>query len=206
VSRSLNGTLLIVILMGMLASVAAPAQAGIHQLWDEAHFVKAQTIEQVNQILDEIHTRFGKDLMIETFPSIPDDYKPKLDKDGKEKFYTGWARTDAYDLGVNGVMILITGDPGHLQIEVGNQTQAQAFTLADRDELVQKMGAAFHAKDFDGGLLMAAQFVRDRMARNLGGAAAPAPSAPHATQPTTQPAAASSDGFGAPAAPDKHGF
>lgn len=202
-SRKLNGTFPIVILMGLVAALATPVRAGIHQLWDEAHFVKAQTIEQVDQILDEIHTRFGKDLMIETFASIPDDYKPKLDKDGKDKFYTGWARTDAYDLGVNGVMILITGDPGHLQIEVGNQTQAKAFTLADRDELVQKMGEAFHAKDFDGGMLMAAQFVRDRMARNLAGAAA----APQATRPTTQPAATSGDGFGEPAGtPTKHGF
>ena len=152
-SRKLNGTFRNVMIMALVAFLARPAPAGTHQLWDEAHFVKWQTIEQVDQILDEIHTKFGKDLMIETFPSIPDDYKAKLEKDGKEKFYAGWTRTDALDLNVNGAMILITGDPGHLQIEVGSQTQAQAFTLADRDELVQKMGEAFHAKDFDGGML-----------------------------------------------------
>lgn len=193
-SRKLNGILPIVLVVALIACFARPAPAGIHQIWDEAHFVKPQTIEQVDQILEDIHTRFGKDLMIETFPSIPDDYKAKVEKDGKDKFYAGWTRTDAYDLGVNGVMILITGDPGHLQIEVGSQTQGQAFTLADRDELVQKMGAAFHAKDFDGGILMAAQFVRDRMARNMAGAAG-AGAPPAATRPATQPAAPARDGF-----------
>jgi uncharacterized membrane protein YgcG len=209
VFRRLNGTLPIVILVALIACAAGRVQAGIHQLWDEAHFVKPQTIEQADQVLEEIHAKFGKDLMIETFASIPDDYKAKLEQDGKDKFYAGWARTDAHDLGVNGIIILITGDPGHLQIEVGNQTLTKAFTLADRDELVQKLGAAFHTKDFDGGLLMAVQFVRDRMARNLGAggtarAGAP-PAAPPATQPASHPAAPGDDGFGEPAAPAKPG-
>lgn len=162
-------------------SVARPAAAGIHQAWDQAHFVKHQTLDQINQVLQEIHDHSGKDLMIETFASIPDDLKPNLQKDGKDKFYSTWARSEAFQLGVNGVIILITGDPPHLQIEVGRDTQNKAFTIADRDELVKKLADSFGAKDFDGGLLMAAQFVRDRMAQNLNGEKAPA---------TTQPALA----------------
>lgn len=204
-ARKLNATFLVV--AAMVASLARPAPAGIHQAWDEAHFVKVQTIEQIDQILDDIHARFGKDLMIETFASIPDDFKPNLEKEGKDKFYAGWTRSEAYQLGVNGVIILITGDPKHLQVEVGRETQTKAFTLADRDELIEKMADAFKAKDYDNGLLGAAQFVRDRMARNLGGGGATPP--PPATQPVTSPSpapAAGSDGFGAPpAGPAKQG-
>jgi uncharacterized membrane protein YgcG len=168
----------------LFLALARPAPAGIHQAWDEAHFVKHQTIVQIDQILQDIHDHSGKDLMIETFVSIPDDLKANLQKEGKDAFYTKWARTEAFELGVNGVIILITGDPAHLQIEVGNDTQTRAFTIADRDELVKKLAESFSAKDFDGGLLMAAQFVRDRMTRNLGG--------PPAS--TTQPAPASQPG------------
>ena len=168
--------------------VAPPAGAGIHQAWDEAHFAKHQTIEQIDQILQDIHAHSGKDLMIETFASIPDDLKPNLEKEGKDTFYAKWARTEAFELGVNGVIILITGDPAHLQIEVGNDTQTRAFTIADRDELVKKLAESFGAKDFDGGLLMAAQFVRDRMARNLAGAPAAA------TRPATEPQPSGSAG------------
>lgn len=171
----------------LLLFVARPAGAGIHQAWDEAHFAKHQTLDQIDQVLDEIHQHFGKDLMIETFASIPDDLKPNLQKEGKDTFYAKWARTEAYELGVNGVIILVTGDPAHLQIEVGNETQTRAFTIADRDELVKKLAESFSAREFDGGLLMAAQFVRDRMARNLAGAPSPA----------TRPAPASQPGAGA---------
>jgi uncharacterized membrane protein YgcG len=165
-----------------LFTTSRPAVAGVHQVWDEAHFVKLATIEQVDQVLDAIHDRFGKDLMIETFASIPDDLKATLQKDGKEKFYEGWSITEGRELGVNGVLILVTGDPPHIQVTVGLDTRKKAFTLADRDELLAQLATSFRAKDFDGGMTHAAQFVQDRMARNLGGAAP-------ATQPASQPAA-----------------
>lgn len=171
------------IIAALFLFVARPVAAGIHQAWDEAHFAKRQTIEQIDQILADIHEHCGKDLMIETFASIPDDLKANLQKEGKDAFYTKWARTEAYELGVNGVIILITGDPAHLQIEVGNDTQMRAFTIADRDELVKKLAESFSAKEFDGGLLMAAQFVRDRMTRNLSGSTPPTTRTAPASQP-----------------------
>lgn len=182
----------IILLTFVFAVVILPGQgaarAGIHQTWDQAHFAKEQTLEQVNQILDEIHGRFGKDLMIETFASIPDDFKAKLQEaqgkqGGKDQFYAGWTRAEAVQLAVNGVMILITGDTRHLQVEVGLQTQSRAFTLADRDELTEKMGELLHKNDFDGAMLLAAQFVRDRMARNMAGGGAGATTQPATTQP-----------------------
>jgi uncharacterized membrane protein YgcG len=175
--------------MVVVIAMAGIASAGIHQVWEEAHFVKVQTVDQIDLVLADIHERFGKDLMIETFASIPDDLKPNVQKDGKEKFYETWTRSEAYQLGVNGVMILITGDPPHLQVEVGSDTQKKAFTLADRDELVKNLAGAFRQKKFDDGLLAAAEFVRDRMARNIGGAAGGAGTRP-ASAPTTQPAGA----------------
>lgn len=181
------------------------ARGGIHQTWDQAHFAKEQTLEQVNQILDEIHARFGKDLMIETFASIPDDFKPKLQEaqakeGGKDQFYAGWTRSEAVQLAVNGVMILITGDTRHLQIEVGLQTQSHVFTLADRDELTEKMGELLHKNDFDGSLLLAGQFVRERMARNMAGGGAAATTQPAATQPV--PSAKPNDKNGARSDPE----
>lgn len=168
--------------VGIAISVPA-SQAGVHQLWDEAHFASVQTIDQVNAILDDIHQRFGKDLMIETFASIPDDLKPNLEKDGKDKFYQTWTRSEADQLGVNAVMILITGDPPHLQVEVGTETQKKVFTIADRDELVQRLAGEFRQKKFDDGLRDAAEFVRDRMAQNL----APPPATQPASRPASQP-------------------
>lgn len=170
------------VLSAAVLTAGAVAAAGIHQVWDEAHFAKPQSVSQIDQILAEIHDRFSKDLMIETFPCIPEDLKQKYQEQGKEKFYEGWTRSEAFQLGVNGVMVLVTGDPPHLQVEVGLDTRQKAFTLDDRNELVEVLVRAFEKKDFNGGMLQAAQFVRDRMARNLaGGGAGPT------SRPTTQP-------------------
>ncbi|HSU65647.1 MAG TPA: TPM domain-containing protein [Tepidisphaeraceae bacterium] len=187
------------IAIAALLCSARPAPAGIHQTWEQAHFAKPQTIEQIDKILDDIHARFGKDLMIETFASIPDDLKPAMQKDGKETFYEKWTRSEAFQLGVNGVMILITGDPPHLQVEVGTSTREKAFTIADRDELVGKLADSFRQKDYDTGLLQAAQFVHDRMAKNLGAGGAVQPvTRPAGAQPTSEPTAPASTSSGGP--------
>src|SRR5205085_1676314 len=67
----------------------------------------------------------------------------------------------------NGVFILITRTPGHVQIGVGNQTQRKVFTLKDKDELQQLLVESFKQHDFDGGLLKGAKFVRDRMRQHV---------------------------------------
>lgn len=181
---------ILVVLLAVI-SAGAVATAGIHQVWDEAHFAKPQALSQIDMILADIHDRFSKDLMIETFPGIPDDLKQKYQEQGKEKFYEGWTRSEAFQLGVNGVMVLVTGDPPHLQVEVGLDTRQKAFTLDDRNELVEVLVKAFEKKDYDGGMLQAAQFVRDRMARNLaGGGSGPT------SRPTTQPTEPSSPAAG----------
>jgi uncharacterized membrane protein YgcG len=156
------------------------ARAGVHQVWDEAHLFKAETLLEVEPILQEIDGRFYKDLMIETFPSIPDDLKKAQAQQDTITFHEGWSVVEGRALGVNGILVLVTRQPRHLHVFVGLDTRNKAFTLADRDELVTRLTSAFSAKDYDGGLLNGVKFVRDRMARNL--AAAPA------TQPTSQPA------------------
>jgi len=180
-----------IVLPFVVMTLGGNAVAGVHHVWDEAHFLKPQSVSQIDQVLADIHGRFGKDLMIETFPSIPDDLKQRYQEQGKEKFYEGWTRSEAFQLGVNGVMVLVTGDPPHLQVEVGLETRQKAFTLDDRNELVDILVKAFEKKDFDGGMLQAAEFVRDRTARNLGGGAAGPTSRP-TTQPSEGPAPAGS--------------
>ena len=178
-------------IVSIVATVAPrPTQAGIHRVWDPAHLFKAETIQDVEQILDEISTKHLKDLMIETFPSIPDDFKRHYQEQDKAKFYEDWSVVEGRALGVNGVLILITGEPKHLHVYVGLDTRNKAFTLADRDELVQQLTKAFRDRQFDSGLIAAATFVRDRMARNL------------ATPPTTQPATRPSTSPAESAAPE----
>ncbi len=101
------------------ADNAPPGTAEVH---DQAAMFDAQTIEQVNGIIQEIKQKFGKDLGVLTVSAIPERDLPRLQAEGKETFYENWVRHEARDAHTNGVFILIVKNPGRLQIGVGNMT------------------------------------------------------------------------------------
>ncbi|MCS6850135.1 MAG: TPM domain-containing protein [Gemmataceae bacterium] len=135
---------------------------------DDANFFSRQAVDQANSIIADIKRRYKEDLAIETYPAVPDDRRADLERGDRNAFFHEWARSRARALQVTGVYVLICRQPSHLQVEVGNHTQQRAFTLRDRDELVRLMLDRFRRKEYDQGLLQAATFVRDTLARNLG--------------------------------------
>lgn len=164
----------------------ATGRASIHQVWDQGHFFQPETLLQMETLLEDIDSKFNKDLMIETFASIPDDLKPKVQEKGKEQFFEDWTMYEGSRLKVNGIIIVITGEPRHIQVAIGLDTRRKAFTEKDRDELVKILITAFSKKptpDYDKGIIAAAEFVRDRMAKNL----AEPPTTQSTTQSATQP-------------------
>ena len=161
------------------------ARAGEHQVRDDAGLFRPGFVKLADEVLDDIHARTGKDLMIESFPTIPDEMKESAGRQDKQAFYDHWVISEARAHNVNGVFILITRDPPHIQAGVGKETREKAFTFKDRDELVEKLTEAFREHQFDRGLMDGANFVRQRMASNLG------ISLPKEV-PTTQPASAPS--------------
>lgn len=142
----------------------APAPYGVR---DEVHFFSADAAAQATQVIDQINQAHRRDLLVETFPEIPQkipqNMKQDLEKEGKDKFFSTWAQTRALEQNVNGVYILVCKNPSRLQVAVGNVTERQLFTTADRDELAKKMLKSFREKQFDQGLLDGVRFVQQRM-------------------------------------------
>lgn len=176
----------IALLVGMgLGATPRAAHAGEHQVRDDEGFFRPGFVKLADEVLDDIHARTGKDLMVETFPTIPDEMKESARQQDKQGFYDHWVISEARAHNVNGVFVLITKDPPHIQVGVGKETREKAFTFKDRDELVEKLTETFREHQFDRGLMDAVNFVRQRMAGNLG-IALPREAA------TTQPASAPS--------------
>jgi uncharacterized protein len=169
----LRRTWLAVAALGLLAA-AVPARAAlVAEVRDEAKLFKPETLREADQVIREIKRDFKHDLLIETFPGIPDDKKAafnkvKDNKEEKERFFQEWALGRAKTAEVNGVYILIVKQPGHVQVEVGNDTRKKAFTLKDRDKLAEIMTADFRNKEWDKGLLDSVEYVRKTMEANLG--------------------------------------
>jgi uncharacterized protein len=155
-----------IVLTTSLAASAAP------QVKDDAGFFSESAIRKANEGIREIERRFHKDLLIETFLTPPDDEANKvrqMDKAERERFFNEWALRRARDEGVNGIYVLICKAPAHLEVEVGNKTRQQAFTMANRDHLRDLLAERFRAKEYDRGLLEAVDYVRDSIEKNESG-------------------------------------
>jgi uncharacterized membrane protein YgcG len=204
--RSLWGGAVASILL-MLAT-AHPALALRPVVLDGADFFKPETIDKADAIIRQIKSATGKDLMVETYPTIPERMHPDYERKGRDGFFRDWVTERGRALRVDGVLILISRDPGRLQIGIGSGVSGRLFTQRDRQELQQLMTNNFRQSKFDEGLLAGVEFVQKRIEQNAAtggtgaaggpilppvGTSPPAlpPDAPTNPPPATGPAAAS---------------
>jgi uncharacterized protein len=146
----------------MLLTWGGLAQGAVAEVRDEAHFFSAQAVTKANETVKEIKQRHKKDLLIETVRHVPENKKDEAtSSDGKVKtrFFANWAVERARMEGVNGIYVLITREPGHVEVVVGNQTQA-VFSNEERHHLSQLLLKHLRQKEYDEGLLAAVNHVR----------------------------------------------
>jgi uncharacterized membrane protein YgcG len=142
------------------------ARAEFGGLRDNGAFFSESAKAEASRNIGEIGKRFKKDLVIETFQETPDALKPGVEKQDRatvNRLFEQWAMQQARQQKVNGIYVLITKVPAHLQVVVGNETQTRAFTLQDRDALVATMLARLRNKQNDEALLAGVNFVAATM-------------------------------------------
>jgi len=151
--------------LGLLgASTAAPAV--IAEVRDEAQFFSRDAVAQANETIKDIKQRYKKDLLIETVRRVPEskqDEANSSDPKTKAHFFANWAVERAKMEGVNGIYVLITREPGHVEVAVGNQTHAM-FSNEERHRLSELLLTHFRRKEYDEGLLAAVKDVRSVLA------------------------------------------
>jgi uncharacterized membrane protein YgcG len=191
-------TLAGVALLGLL-SIVGPAQALTAEVRDQAGFFKPETVARANEVIKEIKQKYRKDLVVETFRHVPEGKEKEAtssDRKVKARFFADWAIRRARQEGVNGIYVLITREPGHVEVVVGNQTR-KVFPDEERDRLAQILLTHFKKKEYDEGLLEAVRHVPSALAarQRTSGVAAPAGSA-HAGLPHGQRGAGGGTGWG----------
>lgn len=175
----------------LLLATARPAMALRPVVLDGADLFKPETIDKANAVIRQIKAATGKDLMIETYKSVPETMRADLERRGREAFYRDWVRERGRALQVDGVAILIIREQGRLQIGLGSKVIGHLFTERDRRELQDVMTDLFRQSKFDEGLLAGVEFVQKRIERNAAtggtGAAAGPILPPVGTPPPTSP-------------------
>jgi uncharacterized protein len=169
----------------LAGSLAQAANAGVR---DQAGFFSESAKSAATRMISEIQTTLKREVVIETFRDIPAEVRRGVDLQDKaavNKVFESWSVQRARELGIQGVYVLLTREPAHLQVAVGNQTQRQAFTVADRNALANRMLERLRAKQYDDALIAGVGFVRDTLTAH----AAPATKSkgPSTTSTTSTP-------------------
>ena len=136
------------------------------EIRDEGKFFSPEAVKKANEQIREIYRKYGKDLLIETFASVPADQLEKVKAmDSKEKadYFHKLAIEHAKQRVVNGVYILITKEPKYLYIEITPRAR-ESFDKEFYNHLRKVLFASFGENHFDEGLAAAVQAVQDKLA------------------------------------------
>lgn len=142
-----------------LVLLAAPVSASA-QVRDDGNFFSPQTEQQLADRINDLRSRAGKKVVIETYPAIPAELRAEA---SAADFWDRWITSRGKAEGAD-VMILITRDPGHL--EVGSSLAMRtsgAFTATDHRAVSAAMAPYFKAKDFDTGVLKGLSVIEERI-------------------------------------------
>ena len=145
----------------LLLALVAP------EIKDEGKFFSADAVKKANDIVREISRQSGRDLLVETFPTVPADQVEKvkaMSMDERSRYYRQWAEERAHRAVVNGVYILVTQEPTRVEILVTDKAR-EVFGQESYNKLREGLLKDFRAKQFDEGLLAAAKFVQERFAK-----------------------------------------
>jgi uncharacterized membrane protein YgcG len=123
---------------------------------DYAGFFSKEAVERANKVLDELHARSKKDVVFETFASLPADTDfPKLLSERSAK-----ARGD-------GVHVLICKEPSKVQVGASENVLKGDFPAAEVTKLRDLLIDNFKSRDYDKGLADSVQLLRNRLGRYL---------------------------------------
>jgi hypothetical protein len=128
---------------------------------DRALFFGPEAVRKANAEIAAIAHRFGRDLLIETEPTVPADDVDRvkaMNKADRQLYFRDWARKRARAEGVNGVMILICRDPSTLYVNV-TETVRAVVTQAEETRIHDALLAAFREKKYDAGLAAVVRLV-----------------------------------------------
>ena len=149
----LKQSLLMSLLAGILSGASLPAQAGAIQ--DGGKFFSEKAVAEAETVLKDLHSRTGHEVRIETFAAVPSgrvDEVAKMKEGDRTRFFDQWARDRATTEKIHGVFILVTREPGHVEIVVDRHTFNDGFGAPQRNEVRDILLSAFRKKNFDGGL------------------------------------------------------
>ncbi len=139
------------------------------EIKDDGKFFSAEAVKKADKQIRDIASKYGKDLLIETFAAIPGDQAERvkaMSAQERAKFFRNWATDRAEARVVHGVYILICKEPPRFEIIVTEDTRS-AINAQAAAELRKVLLKSFREKHFDEGLQEAVDYVRNKLAEAI---------------------------------------
>jgi hypothetical protein len=177
VTRTLSWKLLTVLIACLLVA-GTTAALDKPEVKTEEGFFQPETIEKANAIIRTLKEEFGKDLVVETFKSVP-EHDLKLVKSmtarRMARHFQEWAQERADMLGVDGVYILLCKNPPYNQVIVSEDLQERGFSEAKRSAVTRLLPVSWSSRSRDTRFLEAVEKARKETILALQNEPPPAP-------------------------------
>jgi hypothetical protein len=173
--RTLHASSLLawITLVAAVGTSAGDLRAGT--IRDDGSFFSPDTEQRVQQTLDRIQQRHGKNVFIETYDAPPASVPTGGGEAARDQAFNRWMISRGKELGAD-VLVLITKNPSHLQVGSSDAMKnSGAFTADDYLATRDQMLPLFKQRNFDEGIIRAVDSIERRLAQNTGPERAPAP-------------------------------
>jgi uncharacterized membrane protein YgcG len=152
---------------GSCLLLAAQAVAVAPEIRDQAKLFSSEGIKKADERLAEIYRKHDRDLLIETFATVPaDDVEKVKAMDAKERgeYSLTWAKERAQRRAVNGVYVLICKEPRILRVGITEKTPHK-FPEGTQAQIENALKKELTDGHFDQALEQALKIVEERLAK-----------------------------------------
>jgi TPM domain len=154
-----------------LASVSAAAE-----VIDNAKLFKPETVAAAKETLTAVEAKSGGLNVIETFATPPAELATQLEKvagPARRDLFVKWAKERQAETKSTGLYVLISNEPRHLEVGVGESLRNHKYSNAERDQVVKSMLTEFRSGEFDKGLGSAVDVYQKQLNSDRSTVAAP---------------------------------
>lgn len=133
---------------------------------DTAKFFGDDAVKKASALLVEAEKKSGRAVVVETLsmpPGMTAEKAKALTADERKRLFTELAEERLRSERIDGALILVCREPSHLRVEISEKAR-EFLSEKDKDKIVDTLLARFRQKDFDAGLIEAAETLRAKLA------------------------------------------
>ncbi|MFO0808492.1 MAG: serine protease [Gemmataceae bacterium] len=145
---------------------AEVARAEAKPIKDEGKFFSSEAIAKANEDVRQIAHRFGKELLIETYATVPErdvERVKAMSAKEREDYFRDWARQRERAERIEGIVVLICREPTYLYFDI-TESARSLISSSEFRSIRSKLIENFRAKRYDEGLAELTKLVRDALA------------------------------------------